>query len=428
MEGRRKRRHNDSVYSGKINNSAGEFGENEEKIRKMEDEHKQRPDLPKDDPNVPLIRPIVEEKENKCLDLAFAMDCTSSMTSYIQSAKDNIRKIVEEIVASEKSDVRLALIEYRDHPPQDRTFITRAHDFTFSPKKMRGWLTDCRALGGGDFPEAVADALNDVLKLTWREDSVKICVLISDAPPHGVNSSGDNFPEGCPDGLDPLEIVHRMAQNGITLYSVGCEPSISPYKELFMGLAFITGGQYVPLTAAKLLTDVIIGGAQEEISLEAIMAEVDKEVQEEMTFGRAIDSSSFAAKVHTKLQSKGVSTKQLLRNNEELETADKVPVAKKISTMDNLKDVRKFFKPRHQAGSFFSFGSKTLSGGSSGLFGGGGGGAFGFGGAAGASGSSATFGGAADSYSSVSSNISYQQTSRLVMKSIARNQAQLKKE
>lgn len=52
------------------------------------------------------------------LDLAFIMDCTGSMGSYIASATSNIRAIVEEIVISEKSDVRLALIEYRDHPPQ----------------------------------------------------------------------------------------------------------------------------------------------------------------------------------------------------------------------------------------------------------------------------------------------------------------------
>lgn len=51
-------------------------------------------------------------------DLAFAMDCTGSMASYIESAKNNIRAIVEEIVRSEKSDIRLALVEYRDHPPQ----------------------------------------------------------------------------------------------------------------------------------------------------------------------------------------------------------------------------------------------------------------------------------------------------------------------
>lgn len=436
MEGKRKRRSEDSVYAGNINNSVKEYEKQEKKIRKMEDEHKERPELPKDDPNVPLIRPVAE-KEEKFLDLVFAMDCTSSMSPYIDTAKTNIRKIVEEIVASENSDVRLALVQYRDHPPQDRTFVTKVNDFTFSYKKMRDWLENCEARGGGDISEAVTDALNDVLKLTWRTDSVKICVLVSDAPPHGINCTSDGFPNGCPDGLDPIEIVRKMAKEGITLYSVGCEPQISPYKEFFMALAFITGGQYVPLTAAKLLTDVIIGGAQEEISLEAIMAEVDKEVKEEMASGKDIESSLFSAKVHRKLQAKGVATKQLRRNDAELETAADSPVAKKISTTNNLEEVRQFYKPalsrstRYSAG-LFSFGGSSGSGtfgSSSGLFGGG---ASGFGSASG-TGSSlfcAKYTGpsTADTYGSPTSDISYAQTSRLVMKSVARNNATLKKE
>ncbi len=46
------------------------------------------------------------------------MDCTGSMASYIKNATDNIRLIVNEIVSKENVNVRLALIEYRDHPPQ----------------------------------------------------------------------------------------------------------------------------------------------------------------------------------------------------------------------------------------------------------------------------------------------------------------------
>lgn len=62
----------------------------------------------------------IDPIENNRLDLAFAMDCTGSMGSYIESARENIRSIVEEIVTSEKSDIQLALVEYRDHPPQVR--------------------------------------------------------------------------------------------------------------------------------------------------------------------------------------------------------------------------------------------------------------------------------------------------------------------
>ena len=62
--------------------------------------------------------------------------------------KKSIRKIVEDIVALEKSDIKLALVEYRDHPPQDETFVTRVHDFTESVKEMKKWLEACRAEGG----------------------------------------------------------------------------------------------------------------------------------------------------------------------------------------------------------------------------------------------------------------------------------------
>ena len=73
------------------------------------------------------------------------------MGSYITNARNSIRTIVEEIVASEKSDVNLALVEYRDHPPQDTTFVTRTHDFTSSIKDMKNWLDQCDAQGGTFF-------------------------------------------------------------------------------------------------------------------------------------------------------------------------------------------------------------------------------------------------------------------------------------
>ena len=177
------------------------------------------------------------------------MDCTGSMGSYIASATENIRSIVEQIVTSEKSDINLALVEYRDHPPQvrchefpqyrlsvlliskfflkEQTFVTRVHDFTKKVKEMKAWLEQCRAEGGGDTPEAVADALHAVLKLSWRPEATKICILISDAPPHGLDPKNDGFPEGDPTGVDPMKTVREMADKQIMLYAVGVEPPIS---------------------------------------------------------------------------------------------------------------------------------------------------------------------------------------------------------
>ncbi|XP_033736160.1 LOW QUALITY PROTEIN: uncharacterized protein LOC117324418 [Pecten maximus] len=297
-------------------------------------------------------QPSLAKHDCAVLDLAFAMDCTGSMGQYIDTARTNIRAIVEQIVSSEKSDVHLALVEYRDHPPQDPSFVTRPHDFTASVSTMKSWLDGCSAQGGGDSPEAVADALHDMLKLSWRENATKICVLVSDAPPHGLAPHGDGFPNGCPAGLDPMDIVRQLAAKGITLYSVGCEPDINPYKEFFTAIAYLTGGQYIPLRGAKALTQVIIGGAQEEISLERWMAEVDEEVQREISMGNQINDDEMTRRVQAKMDSKGIRGKKLQRNNFDLEAAS--ASSKKLAEFTNMEDVRSNFSASAMAPSMGS--------------------------------------------------------------------------
>ncbi|CAF0816677.1 unnamed protein product [Adineta ricciae] len=275
-------------------------------------------------------RPELAKHDSSILDLVFIMDCTGSMGSYIASATSSIRAIVEEIVVSEKSDIHLALIEYRDHPPQDQTFVTRTHDFTAKVSEMKGWLEQCSAQGGGDGPEAVADGLHDALKLSWRENATKICVLISDAPPHGLDANGDGFPNGCPAGLDPLRIVREMAEKHITLYVVGVEPPIVPYRDFFMSLAYITGGQYVPMVNAKLLAKVIIGGVREEISLDRLMQDAQADIDREMQRAEAegVDETEKAKRINKIFASKNIRAKQMKNEHGAMSTVAKESYSK----------------------------------------------------------------------------------------------------
>ena len=56
-----------------------------------------------------------------------------------------------------------------------------------------------------------------------------------------------------------MVVTRELAEKGITLYIAGCEPSITPYKDFFMALAHLTGGQYVPLARADVLAKVRCG-------------------------------------------------------------------------------------------------------------------------------------------------------------------------
>ncbi|KAG8867824.1 hypothetical protein FRC20_004769, partial [Serendipita sp. 405] len=74
------------------------------------------------------------EDGRKQLDLVFIQDCTGSQGSYITSATKNIEEISRAIFESGKlvypDDLRLGLIAFRDHPPQDHTYITKNFGFT----------------------------------------------------------------------------------------------------------------------------------------------------------------------------------------------------------------------------------------------------------------------------------------------------------
>lgn len=112
------------------------------------------------------------------------------------------------------------IISYRDHPPQDRTYVTKTLPFTSSISELKAELASLTASGGGDGPEAATSAMYEALTgVQWRQHSAKMIVLVTDAAPHGIGEVGDGFPAGDPDGHDPLALAREMASKGITFVS-----------------------------------------------------------------------------------------------------------------------------------------------------------------------------------------------------------------
>ena len=221
-------------------------------------------------------------RDARKLDLVFTMDVTGSMGSYINAAKKNIKAIARRLSDQEGYDVRFGLVVYRDHPPQDMSFVSKSFAFTTTVEQMEANLATLHAQGGGDGPEAVEAGLLDSLQMEWRDDAVKICILIADAPPHGLGEAGDGFANGAPTGVDPLVVLDAMSKRGITIYSVGCQPALSAYAyatDFFIAVAERTNGQAVALGSAAALADVILGGAIEEMDLESLKTELCQRVK-----------------------------------------------------------------------------------------------------------------------------------------------------
>jgi Mg-chelatase subunit ChlD len=291
-----------------------------------------------------LPRSLPPPTEHGELDLVFAFDCTGSMGAHLQQAQANVKNIARQIIEAEHASVRMALVAYRDHPPQESSFETEVLDFTPSIDEMEAKLMTYSAQGGGDGPECVADALYQVSQLSYRPNAAKVCILIADAPPHGLGESGDGFPNGSPNGHDPYTVSRLLAAMGVTVYCVGVEPVLSSSyrfaRTFFESVAEATHGQYVTLGSSKMLASVIIGGAAEELALERLMAAARKELEEGARTGAVSLDDEVACKAYLseQIKAKGFRSKQLTRNGKSLERHSEE--AKEWSKCASLSEVR----------------------------------------------------------------------------------------
>ena len=132
------------------------------------------------------------------INLAFLLDCTSSMEASIENAKEKIQSIVEESKERFGGQMKIAFIGYRDYC--DTNKIERL-EFTDSVDKFKEFVGNVKDSGGGDTCEDVIGGLKEVLYLEWEERSQRILIHIADAPSHGSrfhsysNQIEDNYME-----------------------------------------------------------------------------------------------------------------------------------------------------------------------------------------------------------------------------------------
>lgn len=64
------------------------------------------------------------------IDVVFCCDTTGSMGSYINQSKETVKKIIADVMKVANSDgvtrtIKFAFVAYRDHPPQDSSYVTK---------------------------------------------------------------------------------------------------------------------------------------------------------------------------------------------------------------------------------------------------------------------------------------------------------------
>jgi hypothetical protein len=203
---------------------------------------------------------------------------------YIQQVQQHLRAIIDALEAAPLCrSLRIGLVSYRDHPPQDATFASRVVPLTADIATVRQGVDRMHAQGGGDGPESVTDGLYDLVRLDWRPRAARVVVWVGDAPPHGVVPHGDAFPKGCPCGHHWYTQAENCREMGIVIHAVGCLPALANFpggEEVFKTVARAARGLYLPLNRAELLVPLITGVAETELDKQRILERIAAAIAE----------------------------------------------------------------------------------------------------------------------------------------------------
>ncbi len=158
-------------------------------------------------------------------DIVFVFDITGSMSDEIETLKERSLAFADSL-AARGIDYRLGLVTFSDN-------VEAIHDFTADANEFKTWISGLVATGGGDTNENALEGIESATRLSFRSNSQRIAILITDADYHEAGESGDGTTDQTTDS-----IIEVLNDDMITLNVVG--PQLNQHKTL----ADNTGGQY----------------------------------------------------------------------------------------------------------------------------------------------------------------------------------------
>lgn len=169
--------------------------------------------------------------------IAFMVDATGSMGDELEFLKMDLKKVINEV---QKTNTQLKIstgtVFYRDEGDE---YVVKHSPFTEDINQTTEFISQQRADGGGDFPEAVDKALVQLNQLQWQPEArTRIAFLVLDAPPHNK-----------PAVISSIQYsVKTAAASGIKLIPVVASGIDKTTEFLMRFIAMYTNGTYVFIT------------------------------------------------------------------------------------------------------------------------------------------------------------------------------------
>ncbi len=175
---------------------------------------------------------------NAVVDIMFVVDATGSMGDEINYLKKEVEDVIDRVgKLDDQKTIRSGAIFYRDHQDQ---YLSRRKALSTDLSALNTFVQDQRAAGGGDFPEAIDVALEELTtSINWSKNAMaKIAFIILDAPPHQDSASIERVNRS----------VLKAAELGIRLIPITGSGIDKNTEYLMKALAIQTNGTYLYLT------------------------------------------------------------------------------------------------------------------------------------------------------------------------------------
>ena len=208
----------------------------------------------------------VAPKSVGVLDMVIAFDTTGSMSAYIGAVRKEVSELIPRLF-KDNDDLRLGIVAFGDYCD-----MKNAQEFgdayqcimpTNNENELVKFVMESKDTGGGDGDEFYELVLKKIVEETpWREDSTRVILLISDAAPHPVRYTYQNYVVN--NHIDWRKEAEKAASMKIKIDTVTItdEPW---YKEL----SKMTNGMSVPFESGEKTARLVEAATWSRGSMEA---------------------------------------------------------------------------------------------------------------------------------------------------------------
>lgn len=197
------------------------------------------------------------------IEIMFVVDVTGSMGDELSFLKAELADVIRKIAQTDsQTSIKLAFLFYRDVGDVvpfyycDFTEVTNELGMT----KMQAALSLQNASGGGDYPEAVDQALEKAVSKQWSTgNTTKLIFHVLDAPIHSGSTYEKRFSDA----------VISAAAQGIRICPIICSGAAGETEYISRQAAIYTGGTFIFVT-----DDSGIGNAHHDPNIPNIVVEL----------------------------------------------------------------------------------------------------------------------------------------------------------